>query len=69
VIFRQTTFRESDFLGNDCKALKYRMQKIDKKIAIGAPSHNFVGLYPRNEGMYRQSEKTCYKQQYLLDMS
>jgi len=32
---------------------KYRMQKI----AICAPSHNFVGLYLRNEGMYRQSEK------------
>jgi len=32
---------------------KYRMQKI----AICAPSHNFVGLYLRNKGMYRQSEK------------
>ena len=28
-----------------------------KKIAIWAPSHNFVGLYLCNEGMYRQSEK------------
>ena len=27
------------------------------KIAICAPSHNFVGLYLRNEGMYRQMEK------------
>jgi len=28
-----------------------------QKIAISAPSHNFVGLYLRNEGMYRQLEK------------
>ena len=35
-------------------SLKYRTQKI----AISAPSHNFVGLYLRNEGIYRQSEKT-----------
>ena len=28
-----------------------------KKIAISAPSHNFVGSYLRNWGMYRQSEK------------
>ena len=28
-----------------------------QKIAICAPSHNFVGLYLRNEGTYRQSEK------------
>jgi len=27
------------------------------KIAIWAPSHKFVGLYLRNEGTYRQSEK------------
>ena len=33
---------------------KYRMQKI----AILAPSHNFVGLYLRSWGMYQQSEKT-----------
>jgi len=32
---------------------KYRTQKI----AISALSHNFVGLYLRNKGMYRQSEK------------
>ena len=30
---------------------------MTQKIAIWAPSHNFVGLYLRNEGMYRQSEK------------
>ena len=30
-----------------------------QKIAIWAPSHNFVGLYLRKWGMYRQSEKTC----------
>jgi len=28
-----------------------------QKIAILAPSHNFVGLYLRSRGMYRQSEK------------
>jgi len=28
-----------------------------KKLAIWAPSHNFVGLYLRNYGTYRQSEK------------
>jgi len=28
-----------------------------QKFAIWAPSHNFVGLYLRNEGMHRQSEK------------
>jgi len=28
-----------------------------KKIAISAPSHNFVGLCIRNKGTYRQSEK------------
>jgi len=27
------------------------------KIAIWAPSHNFVGLYLRNKGMYPQSEE------------
>jgi len=31
--------------------------KTTQKIAIWAPSHNFVGLNLRNEGMYRQSEK------------
>jgi len=31
--------------------------KKSPKIAICAPSHNFVGIYIRNEGMYRQSEK------------
>ena len=28
-----------------------------QKIAIWAPPHNFVGLYLRNKGTYRQSEK------------
>jgi len=36
-----------------------------KKIAILAPSHNFVGLYLRNKGMYQQSEKKLVKQQYF----
>jgi len=35
-----------------------------QKIAICAPSHNFVGLYLRNYGTYRQSKKLV-KQQYL----
>ena len=35
---------------------KYRTQK-SPKIAIWAPSHNFVGLYLRNWGTYRQTEK------------
>jgi len=30
------------------------------KFAIWAPSHNFVGLYLRNLGTYRQSEKLLY---------
>ena len=39
--------------------------KNRQKVVIWAPSHNFVGLYLRNYGTYRQSEK------YLLssDMS
>ena len=41
---------------------------MTQKIAIWAPSHNFVGLYLRNWGMYRQSEKKLVKQQYLLHM-
>ena len=30
---------------------------MTQKMAIWAPSHNFVGLYLCNGGMYRQSEK------------
>jgi len=40
-----------------------------QKIVICAPSHNFVGLYLCNWGMYRQSKKKLVKQQYLLHMS
>jgi len=36
---------------------KYNTQNNRQKIVIWAPSHNFVGLYLRNWGMYRQSEK------------
>ena len=43
--------------------------KITPKIAIGAPSHNFLGLYLCIWGMCRQSEKKLVKQQYLLHMS
>jgi len=31
--------------------------KMSPKIAIWAPLHNFVRLYLRNKGTYRQSEK------------
>jgi len=34
-------------------------ENTTQKIAIWAPSHNFVRLYLRNWGTYRQSEKTC----------
>jgi len=40
---------------------------MTKKCAICTPSHNFVGLYLRNEGIYRQSEKLV-KQQYIRHM-
>ena len=36
---------------------KYGTQKNSPKIAIWAPSHNFVELYLRNYDTYRQSEK------------
>ena len=39
---------------------KCRTQKIAKK-SPWAPSHNFVGLYLRNWGMYRQSEKNLLR--------
>jgi len=47
-------------------SLQMQDTKKSPKIAIWAPSHNFVGLYLRNYGMYRQSEKKLVKQQYLL---
>jgi len=34
-------------------SLKMQDSKKSQKIAIWAPSHNFVGLYLRNEGTYR----------------
>jgi len=40
-------------------------RKNRQKFAIWAPSHNFIGLYLRNEGTYRQSEKKLVRQQYL----
>jgi len=43
--------------------------KMTQKIAICGPLHNFVRLYVRNEGVYRQSEKKLVKQQYLLHTS
>jgi len=47
-------------------SLKIQDAKNRQKVAIWAPSHNFVGLYLRT---YRQSEKKLVKQQYLLHMS
>ena len=38
-------------------SLQMQDPKKSPKIAIWAPSHNFVGLYLGNLGMYRQSEK------------
>jgi len=40
-------------------SLKIHDAKMTQKIAICAPSHKFVGLCLRNEGMYRRSEKSC----------
>jgi len=48
-------------------SLKIQDTKMTQKIAICGPSHNFIGLFLRNQGMYRQSEKPV-KQQYLLHM-
>jgi len=42
-----------------CGSLKIQDAKSRQKIAIWAPSYNFVGLYIRNYSTYRQSEKTC----------
>jgi len=42
-----------------CGSLKIQDAKNRQKFAIWAPSDNFVGLYLRNEGTYRQSEKTA----------
>jgi len=38
-------------------SLEMQDAKNRQKFVICAPSHNFVGLYLRNLGMYRQSEK------------
>ena len=52
-----------------CGSLQIQDAKMTQKIAIWAPSHNFVKLCFRNEDMYRQSAKKLAKQQYLLQMS
>ena len=44
-------------------------RKKSPKIAISGQSHNFVGLYLRNQGKYQQSGKKLVKQQYVLHMS
>jgi len=49
-------------------AARGSMEIQDAKIAENSPSHNFVGLCLRNEGIYRQLEERV-KQQYLLRMS
>jgi len=48
--------------------MKTQDAKKSPKITIWAPSHNFVGLYFRNQGTYRQSEKKLVNQQYVLQM-
>ena len=40
-------------------SLKVQDAKDLQKFTIWAPSHNFVGLYLRNWGTYRQSQKNC----------
>ena len=43
-------------------------RKNRQKVAVCAPSYKLVGLYLRNKGTYRQSEKIV-KQKYVLHMS
>jgi len=40
-------------------SLEIQDAKMMQKIAICAPSHNFVGLYLRNWGTYQKWKKTC----------
>jgi len=49
-------------------SLEIQDAKMTQKIAIYGPSHNFIRLNLRNEGMYQQPEKLV-KQQYLLHIS
>ena len=49
-------------------SLKIQDAKKSPKIAIWAPSHNFVGLYLRNKARIDNGKKHV-KQQYLLQMS
>ena len=48
---------------------KYWTQKSPKISHLGTIAQCFVGLYLRNEGMHRQSEKKLVKRQYLLYVS
>ena len=61
----ETTSRDRDYTPDtwcglsahlECRSEMYCMRR-GKKIAISAPSHNFVRLYLHNYGTYRQSEK------------
>jgi len=45
-------------------SLKTQDSKKSPEVAIWTPLHKFVGLYLRNEGKYRQSEKELVKHQY-----
>ena len=56
---------------NVLHAARWKIQDAKKspKLAIWAPSHNFVGLYLCKWGTYRQSEKKLVIQQYLSQMS
>jgi len=58
------TLNPTHFTSLKCAArgsLKMQDPKKSPKIAILAPLHSFIGLglYLRNKGTYRQSEKTC----------
>ena len=69
--FMHRSWQKVPILYNGCPfppTLPLPMRDLDPKIAIWAPLHNFVGLYLRNWGTYRQSEKKLVKQQYVLHM-
>jgi len=54
--------RPAEYMCLKCAArgsLEMQDPKNRQKCAIWTPSHNFVGRYLRNSGMYRQSEKAC----------
>jgi len=66
-IVKRTTVLSIMLTATDQKPQNHKDQN-SQKFAICAPSHKFVGLYLRNEGMYQQLEKLV-KQQYLFHIS